>query len=814
MLKSLTVVALWIIFAGVATSSTPEGLGERIVNRVESAAQDSNPSHLKDHNIGVVYNLVKNPGFETADTKEPNWPAEFVARTTGRGNAENIKFTWEKSVQDKNKSIAIDARDVYLGYWETIVSVKPQKQYLISFRYKCGTGFPGSIREIYDRIRHVRPGGPNLELGVVSDNQTRTAKAKSWSDTEIPLGPRGGIYLPVVTEWSSFTQLVTTEINQNYMSIKLRMYCSTQKAWFDNLTVVELETLPTINIISPASNSLLQGKSILLKWKGPKEVGTYFVECSDSPLYVADRTWNFNVTIPSVRIPELRDEGFWYWRIGVPEQNGIPVWVIEGKFFVGNPQWISHDTTPPIINLPTPVPNAKANTAASITASFFDLGDGVEIKSAKVILDGKDLTKQAIVTEKGFTLKPTPSLKSGAHDVEVYVSDKAGNQSNRLTWRFGVDEALQYSIKIRDCKVLLNGKPYFPIGIWNYRCHPGDGRFDEGHLAAASAAGVDVLLNTIPPGLDILHKHRMKSLLNITYDLKQTLSVGGTVEAAKNSLFSAGNPNKGQAQFMNHPATLGYWADDPENIENTAGTPTPPGTIMTLNAAHDVLKSIDPDHPLVWAISNLPRLKDGGMSADIILSYRYPIPQYHPKVIDDFTLRSVSSVFPQKPIFFNSQAFDLASSNVEYADPQGMRPTVAEMRAMAYYAIVCGISGHTFYAPHLNKKDSPEHWDALLRIASEFRHLAPVLSGGRANRTVSQREDSTSGSIYFRESEYDGSHYLIAVNMSGGIVDTIWKFDKSKKIAVLFENRILRLPAKQIKDIFAPYDVHVYQWRN
>lgn len=810
-------ILFWTAVAETPTKMIADVLGARIVSYITQAVASSERNFSREPRepiAGIVYNLIKNPSFEDPDPDYPDRPAGFSAKTVEPGNSKNIRFTWESPGYRSDKCIAIDALDVYLGYWETIVPVKPRKQYLISFRYKCGKGLPGSIKDIYNRLRNLRPGGPNIELGVVSNNKIHSGKAKHWSDTTEPLEPIGGIYLPVATDWASFTQIVETTVNQKYMSLKLRMYCSIQKVWFDDLTVIELDELPKIELVSPSPNAVLYGNQVQLEWKNPREGSAYFIEYSRSPIYVMDRTQRFKVLSSRLTLTEPLQEGLWFWRVGVAEQHGLPVWVAEGRFHVGNPQWVESDTTPPMVNLPSPVPNQKVPADTVIKAHFSDTGSGVDVKSARIILDGKDVTGQAEVTEKGFLYKPATPLTPGAHEVEVYVSDKAANRSNRLSWRFGVDQELQYSLQTKDRKVFLNDKPYFPIGINNYRCHPGDRRFDERHLAAVSAAGVDVLLNTIPPGLDMLHKYGMKSLLNITCDLKQILKDGWAAEAAEKNLFAAGDPNKGQAQFKNHPTVIGYWADDPENLENTDGTPTPTATLMILNAVRDVLKKSDPDRPLVWAISNLPRLRDSGQSADILLAYRYPVPHYHPKVIDDYTLRYVYTVFPQKPIFFNSQALDLGMFDMQYSDPKGMRPTVAEMRAMAYYAIVFGISGYTFYANYLNDKETPEHWAALLRTASELRYLAPILSEGRTFNTVSLWSDSTSSSIYFREIEYDGTHILIAVNMSGGRVDATWEFYKSKQVVKLFEDRVLNSPTAQMRDIFAPFEVHVYQWRD
>ena len=794
-----------------------EGRGSKYVRvRLANAPRTPSPNAFRPSGLsaGVAYNLVENAGFEKAAPDRPGLPAGFIAKPAGRGTPENVKFSWETPGHNSNKAIAIDALDVYLGYWETTVPVKPRTEYVISFHYKCRSVTPAKYEGEGAAFRRGRPCGPNLELGVVPHDESAMGKPTGWSDIGISLGPTGGTYLPPATEWAYYRQMVTTDVVQTRMRLKLRMFCSIQKVWFDDLSVIEPAKLPKIELLSLSPAAVTAGKAIRLRWKGPEEADTYFVEYSMSPLYVADVTARFKVKAAHLDIRRKLNKGLWFWRVGVPDQHGLPAWVAESTFRVGARTWAERDTTPPTVCLPKPLPNAGVEGGVSISARFHDTGAGVDVASAVILLDGRNVTAQAKVTPDGFTLKPARDLANGAHRVVVRVSDNAGNRSNLLSWRFGVGKSLRYVVRLKGRRIYLDGEPYFPIGIWNYRCHPGDGRFSEAHLAAASAAGIDCILNTIPPRLDMLQKYGMKSLLNITSDLRRMKPGSTDVALAKATLARTGDPNKGQAQFNDHPCVLGYWADDPENLENTEGTPTPPNTIIALNTARKAMKELAPDKPLVWAISNLPRIKDCIASADIMLAYRYPVPQYHPQVVNSFTLAYVYSVLPpDKPIMFNSQALDLSSADPQYNSREGMRPTVAEMRAMAYYSMVMDISGYTFYANYLNEKETPEHWRTVLKMATEFRYLAPALAAGKPSRTASLQEDSTFGSIYFREIEHEGVRTIIAVNMSGASVTGTWNFESPTRVSVLFEDRATAAKARRMKDVFKPFEVHVYRWQ-
>ncbi|KKL67448.1 hypothetical protein LCGC14_2134890, partial [marine sediment metagenome] len=327
--------------------------------------------------------------------------------------------------------------------------------------------------------------------------------------------------------------------------------------------------------------------------------------------------------------------------------------------------------------------------------------------------------------------------------------------------------------------------------------------FDEAALAAVSKAGYNFVLNTIETrsGLDTLFNNAIKGTLNISNDIKSC----DTIDAAKVALM-----DKGQGRFRDHPSVLGLWADDPENADNTDGTPLPESTRVKLTNMREVLKTHIPDYPLLGAISNLPRLSTSVPFVDVIVAYRYPVPQYHPMDIYGMTMAYVNSVSQGKPVMFNSQAVDLGYG-ARFKSTEGSRPTPAEVRAMAFYSLVIGTNGFSLYANYINPKMA-DQWTELLRIGREMRHLAPVLAGGRDVSSVSLKKDSTHGSIFFREIEYNGLHTLIAVNLSGGRVMAHWQFEKPTRAIVLFEDRLMGEPAQEVPDLFEPFEVHLYQW--
>ena len=660
---------------------------------------------------GVV-NLVGNPGCEDRDPADVRRPAGFTPGHAGK--EQKARLTWESPGFRSRKCVAVETMNSDdLGYWETVVPVKPKTEYVVSFRYKCRAATAGKTTGD-PAYNQGRPGGPNLELGVVPRDPSQAGKPTNWSDIGIALGPVGGTYLPLATEWSYHRQTVTTASGQTQMKVKLRVYCYTQKVWFDDLSVMAKAALPQADVSSPGAR---------------------------------DKTWS------------------------------------------------ERDTTPPSVFRPVPLPNANVSSEPTVSARFSDSGAGIDPTSARILLDGKDVTATAKATSQGITLRPAKALAKGPHRVEVSVADKAGNRGNRLVWQFGVGESLVNKLEVQGKKLSLNGEPYFPIGIYSYQVHPGDGRFNETALAQAVDGGFDYVLNTTEtrPGLDMLFKHGMRGSLNMAGDIGKCTNPAD----AKKALFE-----EGQGQFAKHPCTLGYWADDPEHA--------PKPEEMSKNA-YDALRENDPDHPVFYAMSDMVQWHRCIANCDGLVSYRYPVPQYHPQMIYGWTLHSAFKIAGTKPVFFNSQAVDLGYG-ARFKSTEGFRPTPAEMRAMAYHALTHNIRGHSLYANYITEKKYPDHWREALKMASEMRCLAPVLAAGKPSRTASLKLDSTWASIYFRELEHDGAHTLITVNMSGGPVEATWQFKTPTRAIVLFEDRAMVAPSRTMTDLFKAWEVHVYRW--
>lgn len=96
------------------------------------------------------------------------------------------------------------------------------------------------------------------------------------------------------------------------------------------------------------------------------------------------------------------------------------------------------DTTLPRIENFAPATSQTVDTATpTISADFADTGSGIDASSARLIVNGRDLTGEANVTTERIVYKPIVPLSGGDQLIQLIVSDRAGNKY-QTSWHFTV----------------------------------------------------------------------------------------------------------------------------------------------------------------------------------------------------------------------------------------------------------------------------------------------------------------------------------------------------------------------------------------
>jgi chitobiase/beta-hexosaminidase-like protein/glucodextranase-like protein/Big-like domain-containing protein/LVIVD repeat-containing protein len=99
------------------------------------------------------------------------------------------------------------------------------------------------------------------------------------------------------------------------------------------------------------------------------------------------------------------------------------------------------DSTPPIIFASSPGDGALLNIPRPvISASYRDEanGSGINPATARLIVDGVDVTAAALITASGISYTPTTDLSFGDHTANITIADRAANPAT-LFWHFTTD---------------------------------------------------------------------------------------------------------------------------------------------------------------------------------------------------------------------------------------------------------------------------------------------------------------------------------------------------------------------------------------
>ena len=455
------------------------------------------------------------------------------------------------------------------------------------------------------------------------------------------------------------------------------------------------------------------------------------------------------------------------------------------------------DTTPPRVTRLAPAPDSKVRGRAIISAKFSDAGAGIDVSSARILLDRKDVTSEARITPDGACLRPAKPLEKGVHRVQISVLDGAGNRGNRVSWLFGVDTDVAVEARFQHGVLLVSGEPYFPMGIYCGSVSPS--REELGYLAQAAEAGINYKLEGQgigPESLDVYLKYGMKVLKFMGF------AASALAKGDRSQLEDV-------LKTKDHPAMLGWWAE----FDNPVDEPI-------VASMYRVMKEKDPHHPVIfmhtWA----------GPHTDAYYVYDYPI--LNPLLERNDVvggaikpaLEAAAAEGKDKPVWYISQAFDyrIAAGKIVTLDG-GFRPSREEMRAMNYQALAKGVKGLLYYSPGIEIPDTPYYddvatyprqWTEALKIAREVRHLAPALAAGSPTATVRLQKDNPA--IHYREISHNGLHTLIAVNVEREMTLAKWAFDTPAQPKVLFEDRVLAKEDTILTDLFQPLEVHIYQW--
>ena len=201
------------------------------------------------------------------------------------------------------------------------------------------------------------------------------------------------------------------------------------------------------------------------------------------------------------------------------------------------------------------------------------------------------------------------------------------------------------------------------------------------------------------------------------------------------------------------------------------------------------MRAKDSGTPLVLVVGDGSRAAECASHVDAVMVDWYPIPHLPLSSLGDHIATAVSQV-PNKPIWAVVQAMDWR--DYPQRDPKkkpiGRFPAKAEIRFMAYDAIVNGAAGIFFFEVRVRSRtgytllDSPEHWAALRHVSRELSLLRPILADG-------ERTPLDFGPIIGVRIRHGRTRVTILANRSS-MTQLLPQQFQSPECRTLFENRI------------------------
>ncbi len=483
---------------------------------------------------------------------------------------------------------------------------------------------------------------------------------------------------------------------------------------------------------------------------------------------------------------------------------------------VSDGNWVGADSEPPVISQTSPLVTQDTSKPFQ-----FEVHDNTVVNwpTLELNLDGKDVTTEA--KRDGHTVswygdgKFPHTNEPDFHKFTVKVSDFSGNIAVKELFLLIAKPLAQNNVTLRDdgC-VLIDGKPFFPIGLYGV-CKR---EFNENNIYKAFE---ELSLN----GFNTAHTYAIKR----NNDYAEFLDAAAKYNVKLFVCASPGTNSKNIGRILNdvvkeyrHPHHLAWYVGD-----DTSRYIKP----NELAEVSRIVKSIDPAHITVQADGVFG---PGGSqytayvnSTEGFLPEIYPVhkgtpaEEIVPTVIRDMLLTKAdikSKATSPKTVWPIIQYFD------GWGWPRF--PTYQELRAMSYAAIVHGANGITWYTyggfnNNHGVTSTPERWNNICRLAKEISSLQSVLVSQEvfdakcALISGPAKDAMNYPSISLLAKKTSDRTILICVNSTLKTIEAEFKINETADIAkVLFEERTLPVKKQSFTDTFAPYDVHVYELKN
>lgn len=443
-----------------------------------------------------------------------------------------------------------------------------------------------------------------------------------------------------------------------------------------------------------------------------------------------------------------------------------------------------------------------------------DDASGIDWASAEFMLDGKDARSRIFRTEEGFALRPEKAFSTGIHELKVKISDWNGNRTIRsLFFRIG-KAADRNMVTLRDDGMtLVDGKPFFPLGIYSVTDHAFHGKNIDNTFEALKKAGIN-LVQTYRTRRDA----RFRKFMDSAAKHGMKIWIAGEGSSNDNDLTRIA---KSLAMDMDNPALLAWYIADDTNVYNAP---------WQLRERTEMVKAIAPQlitvhADEVWDEKYGSKFRAFADTALAFMPEIYAVRELGQAEAESCVAKVIRDM-EQCRTDIREQQLPPRSiwPIIQYFHGWGWQrfPTPLELRAMSFAALIHGGHGIIWYTYNSSGKNrgvtaSAENWNIFTAVSREISSYAPVLSERNASRQLMPQicegpEKNVFGfpSISALTKEHNGRTYLFCVNSVMKNVKAKFEVQGFRNCTAGPDGAAVNIDGGVLTADFAPYEVKIF----
>ncbi|MEM6380304.1 MAG: chitobiase/beta-hexosaminidase C-terminal domain-containing protein, partial [Bacteroidota bacterium] len=226
-----------------------------------------------------------------------------------------------------------------------------------------------------------------------------------------------------------------------------------------------------------------------------------------------------------------------------------------------------------------------------------------------------------------------------------------------------------------------------------------------------------------------------------------------------------------------------------------------------LAASYDLIKALDPYHPVSIVFMNPKAAIRYQEVMDIVMADPYPIPNRAPTEAGE-VIEALAETFKYKiPVWLVPQAFG-------GSEHWAREPSPGEIRLMTWLGTLHGASGIQYFIRHglSSFPKSSLTWDAASAAIKEIKNLSPALLQPDASKMLEAPDKDIEAKWYCK----DGKLFLVVLNTNKKPKNFLLRLDGlqfPEAGEVLFEDREIQVNNNRLQDIIDGYGRRIYQFQ-